>query len=200
MAYIRLPLGIRVALEYQVYGKVVVNVYHVTTSDPITTIKLFDIADVFENWFNISQKSAVAADISLVAITALNLDEDNGEKITSVISPAIPGTRAGTAVSNNVALVASLKTAKTGRSFRGRSYIAGLSEADVNGNGVDTVFAAGIVTAYTQLMTDLFASPATLVVASFQSGGVPRIVGEATFVDSVSVNLRVDTQRRRLPS
>lgn len=200
MAFIRLPGGFRIALEYQIFGKIVVNVYHGTTTDPITSIKLFSIADLFEAWFDTSLASAVSADIKLAQITVLNLDEENGEKVTNVLVPANPGTRAGAAMPNNVALVASFATAKTGRSFRGRSYIAGLSEDDVGGVGVDTVFAAGIVTAFLALITDMAVDDEQLVVASFQSGGVPREVGVATPVDSVSCNLRVDTQRRRLPS
>ena len=200
MAFIRLPLGFRVALEYQIFGKIVVNIYHGTTTDPITTIKLFSIADLFEAWFNTSLASAVSADIKLATITVLNLDVENGEKVTNVLVPASPGTRVGEALPNNVALVASFATAKTGRSFRGRSYLAGLSEADVAGVGVDTVFAAGIVTAFLALITDMAVANEELVVASFQSLGVPRIEGVATPVDSVSCNLRVDTQRRRLPS
>lgn len=200
MPYIRLPFGIKVALEYQVYGKIVVNVYHVTTTDPITSIKLLDIAEVFEAWFASSMASAVTANISLATVTALNLDVENGEKVTLAVTPIIPGTRAGDAVSNNVALVASFATDKTGRSFRGRSYVAGLSELDVNSNGVDSVFATGITIAYMTLITDLLVENASLVVASFQSDNAPRAEGIATAIEAVSTNLRVDTQRRRLPS
>lgn len=200
MAYIRLPFGFRVALEYQIFGKVVVNIYHGTTTDPITTIKLFSIADLYEAWFNTSLASAVTADLKLASITVLNLDIPNGEKVTNVLVPISPGTRVGEALPSNVALVASFATAKTGRSFRGRSYLAGLSENDVSGVGVDTVFAAGIVTAFLAMITDLAVIDCELVVASYQSLGVPRAEGIATPVDSVSCNQRVDTQRRRLPS
>lgn len=199
MAYIRLPLGVRVAMEYEVFGKIVVNVYHITTSDPIVTVKLLDIVDVFESWFGLTMAPAISDDVSLIQITALNLDVPNGEKVTVPVSPAIPGDVALPAVSNNVALVCTFQTAKTGRSFRGRAYIAGLTEDGVTANNVTPASAAFFIAAYVQLLSDLDADSDTLVVASFQSAGVPRAEGVSTRIESISVNTRVDTQRRRLP-
>ncbi|MCK5318570.1 MAG: hypothetical protein KAJ55_11670 [Anaerolineales bacterium] len=199
MAYIRLPLGVRIAVEYEQFGKVIVNVYHVTTTDPILTAKLFDLADVFRDWWINTQRTGLSTDIALTSITALNLDVPNGQKVTRVVSPVSPGLAVGDAISNNVALVASLATSLTGRSFRGRSYMAGLREVDVTANNVSVGFAAGTVSNYIALTSNLIGANALLVVASFQSGGVPRAEGVATEVSSVSVNTRVDTQRRRLP-
>lgn len=200
MAYIRLPMGVRVAMEYEQFGKVVVNVYHVTSGSPITSIKLFDIADIFRDWWVSTQRSGLSTDIALAQVTALNLDVPNGEKVTRVVSPVSPGLAVGDAMSNNVALVASLATDQTGRSFRGRSYMAGLREADVTANNVSVAFAAGTVANYIQLIDDLFFAGDNLVIASFFSLGVPRVEGIATNVSSVSANTRVDTQRRRLPT
>lgn len=198
MAYIQLPLGIRVALEYRVFGKIVVNVYHVTTTDPIVTIKLLDIAEIFESWWDVDMKVAMSLDIALEQVTCLNLDVPNGEKLTLIVSPAIPGTNPDPAVPNNVAIVGSFSTAKTGRSFRGRTYQAGLPETVVTGNNIPIATAAFLVTNYATLVGLLFAANVDLVVASFQSLGVPRAVGVATVVETVEVNTRVDTQRRRL--
>lgn len=199
MAYIRLPLGIKVALEYEVFGKVIVNVYHVTTSDPILTVKLFDIADVFEAWWTNTLAAEFSDDIGLAAITAHNLDVPNGEKITLPVSPAILGGSPNPAVSNNVALVASLRTALTGRSFRGRAYHAGLAEQMVADNVIDAAKTARMVDAYVDLIDRLSTENLLLVVASFQTEGAPRATGLATPVSSIIVNARIDTQRRRLP-
>lgn len=200
MAYIRLPLGIRIALEYEVYGKIVVNVYHVTTPDPIVTVKLINIAEIFEIWWTNELGAAFSEDIALTSITALNLDEENGEKITLVVSPPVQGAVVSEAASNNIAIVASFATAKTGRSFRGRSYQAGIPLAGLTGNNITTLKAAAIVTAYSDLQALLNLANTEFVVASFQSGGVPRSVGVATEIDSIACNTRVDTQRRRLPA
>lgn len=200
MAFIRLPLGIRVAVEYEVFGKIVVNVYHVTTTDPIVTLKLFDIAEIFEAWWLTDMSPGFSNEIALTTVTALNLNEANGEKITLVVAPPIPGGAVELAVSNNVAIVASFATPKTGRSFRGRAYQAGLPRDAITENKITTVKAAAIVTDYLALQALLAFANTDFVVASFQSGGVPRSEGIATEIESISVNTRVDTQRRRLPA
>lgn len=199
MAYIRLPLGIRVAVEYEVFGKIVVNIYHVTTTDPIITLKLLDIAEVFEAWWDANLSDEFSQDIALTTVTALNLNEENGEKLTLVVSPPIAGTVLSDAVPNNVAIVTSFATAKTGRSFRGRSYQAGLTESSRTGNVIGITRATAIIAAYGDLVTLLDVQNAELVVASFQTLGAPRELGVATPVESISVDLRLDTQRRRLP-
>lgn len=199
MPYIELPLGVKVAMEYEQFGKVVVNVYHITTTDPIITVKLFDIADVFRDWWINTGSVGLSESIALHAVTAHDLSVPNGEKVTRVVSPAVPGGAAGEAASNNVALVVSFATAQTGRSFRGRAYLAGIRDADIAGNNVTEPLAAGIVSYFVELLIDLITKDCRLVVASFANGGVPREVGVATAVESIAVNTRVDTQRRRLP-
>lgn len=200
MAFIRLPLGIKVAVEYEVFGKIVVNVYHVTTTDPIITIKLLDIAEIFEAWWDNALKDNFSADIALTQITATSLDEANGPQSVLAVTPPIAGGSVGDAVSNNVALVITLNTAKTGRSFRGRTYHAGLLRGQLTGNAVADATVAAIILDYIELDALLFAAASELVVASFQAGGVAREEGVATIVESFSGDTRVDTQRRRLPA
>lgn len=199
MAYIRLPLGVKVSLEYTLGGKVVVNIYHVTTTDPIVTVKLEDIAQVFIDWAISKLLTRLSQNIVLFAATAQNLDVENGEKITIAVVPPEPGTVLQQAVSNNVALVVSMRTDLTGRSFQGRSYIAGLGDEDVAGNYIDVARATQFITDFVQLDANLAVEDTSLVIASFQHAGVPREEGVATRVTSYLVNTRVDTQRRRLP-
>lgn len=199
MAYIRLPLGIRVAVEFDLNGKVVVNIYHVTTADPITTVKLEAIAQVFIDWWTTIQLDNVSDEVALIGVTAMNLDVPNGEKIELPVVPAVYGTVVGGSVPNNVALVIGLRTAQTGRSFQGRTYIAGLGDQEVTQNTISTARLGTFIIAFATLDVDLLAINSQLVVASFVSGGVPRAEGIATQVDAISGNTRVDTQRRRLP-
>ena len=200
MPYVRLPSGIKVVLEYEVFGKLVVNVYHVTTPDPIITLKLLDIAQVFKAWWDGSMSLAMSNSIELVKVTALNLDVPNGEKLELAVVPALPGQVLVPAVSNNVAIVVSFATAKTGRSFRGRAFQAGMPDDQVTGNDIDTATATFFVTSYSELISDLGIQSTDLVIASFFTEGAPRAEGVPTPVESVSVNTRVDTQRRRLPA
>lgn len=199
MAYIRLPLGIKVALEYNWNGKAVVNIYHVTTADPITSIKLDAIADIFISWFTVNLALRLSDEIELTGVTAMNLDVPNGEKVEVAVTPPEAGQVASESVSNNVASVVTLGTLKTGRSFRGRTYVPGIAEVYVSSNDLDATLLAAIISDYVILDGLLFAADTELVVASFQTAGAPRAEGVATEVSSITANARVDTQRRRLP-
>lgn len=199
MAFIRLPLGVKVALEFTLHGEPIVNVYHVTTSDPIVSVKLQTIAQVFVNWWTTVQSPAFTSDVVLEQVTALNLDVINGEKHVEIVQPAVPGGIATDALPGNCALVVSMRTSKTGRSFMGRSYLGGLADAGIDGNRIDILDAAVIGNNFLALDAALLAVNAEMVVASFQSLGAPRAEGVATRLNAYGVNTRIDTQRRRLP-
>lgn len=199
MASILLPAGIRVSLEFDIQGKVVVNVYHVTTTDPIITVKLLQIAQMFADWWTADLATRFSHDIALFQVVAQDLSIANGEKQTLTLAPAEQGVITAPALPNNVAYVVSHKTAKTGRSFMGRSYLCGIDDAGVVDNEITVGKAANIVSDFNELVTGLNTIATELVVASFVSGGAPRAVGVATPIDTIAMNRRVDTQRRRLP-
>ena len=199
MAFIRLPLGIRVAMEFDLDGEPVFNIYHITTSDPITTVKLTSIAQLFIDWWSSDLKARISDEMSLISVTAHNYNEANGEKIYLPVSPAVPGGSASPSLPNNCALVVSHKTALTGRSYQGRTYLAGISESQVTRSYIDSAAAGLMVGVFLALDTDLTTANSALVVASFVSNQAPRAVGVATPVDSFGVSLRMDSQRRRLP-
>lgn len=200
MAFIRLPGGVKVALEFTVGGKVVVNIYHVTTTDPIVTLQLLDLAQVFKAWWEIQIAPNITDRVELFQVTALNLNEENGEKVTLAVIPTVPGTIVSDVVPNNVAAVVTLNTARTGRSYQGRTYLAGLAENEVVINTILGYRVVAILLGMQGLVPLLDAQNSTLVVASFQHNLAPRAEGVATPVDSFSMNDRVDTQRRRLPA
>ncbi len=199
MAYIKLPLGIKVALEFDLAGKVVVNIYHVTTTDPITSVKLTTIAQAFLDWWVASMAASFSQDVSVIGASCLNLDVENGEKIYVPETPPVPGLIAASALSNNVACVVTLDTDKTGRSFQGRTYLAGIGEHEVQGNTIDTTRVTALLVGMIQLDADLAVLNTSMVVASFVTAGAPRAEGVPTRITAYSMNNRVDTQRRRLP-
>lgn len=199
MAFIRLPLGIRVAVEFEIGGKAVVNIYHVTTTDPIVQVKLETIAQIFAVWWTTNMTASLSHEVALTGVTALSLDVPNGPQAFEPVAPPVPGTSEVDCVPANVAMVVSLKTAQTGRSFQGRSYIAGLIETEVFVNEIFDVRVAAILAAFATLDAALAADNDQLVVASFVTDHAPRIEGIGTPVTSFAADTRVDTQRRRLP-
>lgn len=100
---------------------------------------------------------------------------------------------------NNVSFAIKFGTGLAGRSYRGRFYHIGFSEAMVADNVIITGNANQIRDAFPTLAGDLGAVGLEHVVVSKQLNGVPRTVGVATKITTYSyTDLRVDTQRKRL--
>jgi len=97
----------------------------------------------------------------------------------------------------NVAMTVTLQTAHIGKSRRGRTYVVGVPEGE-GGTAVwqDSVVAA-IQASFYNLQNALIDVSDSLVVASFQSDGVPRTTALVTPVESIRANNRIHTQRRR---
>jgi hypothetical protein len=78
-----------------------------------------------------------------------------------------------------------------------------MGEAEVSGNFVDGTYAANVIDAYNYIVDNVtgVGQGFETAVVSYQSNGVARTSGLVTIVTGiVSVDLRVDTQRRRLPT
>ena len=175
------------------------NIYHVTTTDPIVTVKLLQVAQMFADWWTADLSLRFSHDIALGTVIAKDISIANGEQQAITLTPPEQGFITSPALPNNVAYVVSHKTAKTGRSFMGRTYLCGIDEAAITDNDLSVSKIANIVGDFNSLVTGLNTIASELVVASFISGGVPRATGVATPIDTIAMNVRVDTQRRRLP-
>lgn len=106
----------------------------------------------------------------------------------------------------NVTMSVSFRTALRGRSFRGRNYVAGLTEDQVAGNIFISTLSASWKAAYEAIAAAIASTGWTWVVVSRFSGvdavtkePIPRAAGVTTPVLSVIVvDDFVDSQRRRL--
>lgn len=102
-------------------------------------------------------------------------------------------------VANNAALVVSHHTALRGRSYRGRTYLAGIPTGQLaNSATVTTEYQGYTLAAWTNYIDGLEALGGNFVIASRQLNGVRRTTGVATPVTGYSIDLRLDSQRRRL--
>jgi hypothetical protein len=104
----------------------------------------------------------------------------------------------GTAAAANAALVASLRTNFTGRSFRGRFYLGGLGQGILqDAQNATTVFATDFANTFANFIAGLNTINKTLVVVSNYANKVLRITALATEVISIIVDTKLDSQRRR---
>lgn len=201
MAFIPATNTVRVAVEMNQKGHVTVNVYHVLSPAPIASADLTTIAGVFASWLTNHLLPLIS---STVSVTNLNLRDLTTSSSLILDSPMTTGNVGGTGgdpLPNSNALVASWRTGFSGRSFRGRTYIPGLTVINLVGAGGNTVVTAdatAFATAMSVLQTAVNTAGYDLVVASFRHAGAPRTSAVLTQPDAVIVNTHVDNQRRRL--
>jgi len=200
MPFIPAPNSVRVTLEFTLEGEIVVNVYYVSIAAPIATANLTQIAEIFRDSWITAFSPFLSQDLILERVTSLDVSVDGGTQV--VLTALLPETGgiAASAAPNNIALCVTKHTLFTGRSNRGRAYIAGIAASSITDNEVSSTVQAGLIAAHESLRTDLFDVPCNIAVVSYFTAGAPRATAQVRGIASFSANNRVDTQRRRLPN
>lgn len=199
MAFIPATNIVRVAVEWLLDGQILANVFHVDANEAVDAAVTNAILDVFEDWLTATLVPNLSEDIQATGLSGRDLTTITGGLVERPFGTPLEGENLAGALPNNVALCITLLTDLAGRSFRGRSYMPGLSEAQVVLSEIDPAWVTGFGTAYIGLVDDLSTAGYELVVTSFQAGGVPRVSAVSTPVVAVGVNSVTDSQRRRLP-
>lgn len=156
--------------------------------------------------FNTSGLQADMADTTvLLGVGIRNLRVANEVEYSNLTTPAT-GTAVGQALPNQLAAVATLRTAKAGKSYRGRVYISGGDEAQ---NGANGTIAAGFNTDLLAFLngvkTDMGTEGITMAVLSHKRyanlappADIETWAGAVTDVVSIETrDTQWDTQRRR---
>jgi len=199
MAFVPAANTLRVTLEFTYQGHVVVNVFYLRKSSPIVAVDLTNVAASLKAWWNTYIKVIVPQAVIFTNVTLRDMTTETGQQLDSDVNPPNVGAVVGQALPNNVTLVTGFRTGLTGRSTRGRVYNVGILEADTDLNNVTLGVAVAWATAWVNLNPAVVALNFVHVIASFITGGVPRVGALTTPVISYVANVRVDTQRRRLP-
>jgi hypothetical protein len=199
MAFIPLPNGFKVELEFTLNGQAVINVYHTTSAVPVNSTNLTALANIFISWWQNSQRQNFSNQMTLVRVLATDIRVDNGLTATVPVTVNGSGTIATAPSPNNIAVVMSWRTGFSGRSFRGRTFYAGIANTEVSDNLISTTLAANLLADATTLLNDLIAGGHNLVVFSQYADGAPRVTGVGTPINQAIIDNRIDTQRRRLP-
>lgn len=202
MAFIRIPFSIEVTVVFTIGGKEITNRHYVYKTDetPISAADCVNVSnEVYDAYDQYWMLSAVD-DMNMVEVNSRSVNEEEGSFGAATATLPVTGAEVTEALPANVALVATLGTSFSGRSGRGRTYLAGLAEGDVSGN---TVVPALATAANATLMAiDENVSPLGFRhrLATKYHNGVLRDPVLTRNINSYITNVRVDTQRRRLPS
>lgn len=198
MVFQPVPRGIKIELNAVQNTVPIVNVLHVQMATAVTPTMLEDIAAATAVWYDELLREQLHSSYVLENITTTDISVENGQQyiLTTIANPA--GAVSGAAAAANAAACISWRTAYTGRSFRGRTYIGGLPQvylSTAQSLSVSAQEAFGVVAA--GLIDTLEAIGATLVVVSRIAAGVQRVTALATQIISIIVDQKVDSQRRR---
>jgi hypothetical protein len=159
-------------------------------------------------WYSAELYDYLSQNLALVGIQIRDLTTQAGifyEESESGLNGAV----IGDAMPGNVALAIKAVTGLTGRSYRGRTYLAGFTDAQVNGNEVYDGVRASIIATFNNWRTSILALGYAPVVVSKYTGytvdpvrvkkiPTPRAAGIATPIVVYSANVQLDSQRRRL--
>lgn len=199
MPFQRVPLTVQVDVIFELYAQLIENVYFVQVPGGIDAAVLVDTANEMGSWVEEHFLGPLSTQITFVRLEVKNLDIDAGG--VAVYTPA-PNTHGGTSSDSepgNVAFCVSLRTAQTGRSYRGRKFIAGLPQNGRVGNQMDPTWISGALAAMNELLAFLVSLDKVLVVVSRIQDGLELIEAIATPVIAISATDRnIDSQRRRL--
>lgn len=200
MAFQPVPSGVGVAVNQTLFGQPVTNVFAVQATNPGDGFTLAAIANAVKARWISDVLPVLSIDLALVSVTATDISTDGGQQSVQVATGTPTGGANSPSLPGSQAIVITHRTARIGRSYRGRTYLAGLPEQWVSGNNHDATRTGLLADALNALRTDLETLSLPLCVLSRYTAKVKRASGVLTpVVVSVARDTRVDSQRRRLP-
>jgi hypothetical protein len=201
MAFIPVLDTALVVIHQRLDGQLVENTLgFLHFSGPPGVVDLADLATGVGDYWGVNMLPLLSTSLTMEFVSARDLSFQEAMQAESISGQGAGGV-GGAVLPNNVAACIAFHTALTGRSNHGRNYIAGIPEASVVGNTINTDLLVGLSTAY-----DGMKGPGTLasgwtwvIISRFHNGaarpeGITNEVTSAFFTDGV-----VDSQRRRLP-
>jgi len=185
------PTAYKVEVKGLLFSIPIENVWYCQGPDPFDATAAATIAADFQvGYADICL--ALSQDVSYNEIEVTNLGGVATGSYTLSIIPAQLGDIAQDSLPGASAICISLRSALTGRRFRGRKYFSGLGEGDVTGNFLDATRVNSLVSSINTL------------IATLAGDGVPMSIFSPTGLTLVPVTAaaafdgKVDSQRGRM--
>lgn len=229
-AYLRFWTYRTGAIEYYrlvtgLYGEEIMPVYSVSVPDTVQAISqgriggrftetswcfqrigghytvpdLQTLADELHDYWRSYFRPHLSRDFELNQVFCIGLDPFGHAFAVSHRDPFVGAASEG-AMPNNVGFRLDHNTGIAGQAYRGWNTMPGIPRSRVIGNQVTQAYADGVQGALSGILTLANGLGWNWVVASTVEAGVPRVVGLATPIISVTYkDLIVDSSRHRLP-
>lgn len=204
MPFIPVPNTARVCVKYRLHGQDVCNIMWFEKGSPFTGSDLTTLCTAINSWVVTEVMPHLSQDMKFTGTEARSMEELSAPGVELPVVPAEDGGVGFSALPGNVAVAIKFLTGLTGRSFRGRNYIAGWPEPHVAGNSLDSTHVPTWVGAFEALASYLVGLAANHVVVSLFSGvdssgnPIPRATGVTTPVTNYDLDTDVDSMRKRL--
>lgn len=200
MPFIPVPDVVQAELICTWSTQVIETVLHFQPDNPPDPGNMAELGAELVGWWSSDIRPVVPTTLTLTQVKLVDLSTETGLVLNYSTGLPLVGTGASPSLPNNVACVITKRTLLRGRSFRGRIYHPGLMENQVVDNTVSGTTVSGLLGIYGQLRTfSTTSADWNMVVVSRYSNNAPRATGVATFVNSLSCDGTIDSQRRRLP-
>jgi hypothetical protein len=211
MPFIPAERTFRCVVDMLVGSKHTINVFHVER-DPDFAIVDQDYADglaqdIWNNWRD-HIMPMLTTDTKLVSVDVRDMGNEEGVRslLAEAVQPA--GAKGGDRIVANAAVLVKILTSVPSKAGRGRMFIAGVSETDVD---KDSKLTATVLTAWNTAVNNFMdglidgsqppGSPNRgLAVASYYFHNAPRATARVTRATSITVDQLLASQRRRLRS
>lgn len=198
MSFIPTPQGVELRVIADQNGVPVVNIYNLKAGGAVTLADLIAAVNTFVTWYESIGRGYYHQTYVLQSVVATDISVANGIQYTTATFTTPAGAITSAAAAANAAVVISWRTPFVGRSFRGRTYVGGLANAELlNAQTVQTTTAAGMAADWGALMTAFQTAGLVLSVLSKYALKVARVAGLLTEITSIIVNTKLDSQRRR---
>jgi len=193
------PNTIQANVRYLLFGQLVENVYHIESPNGVDAQVLSDVLAQMASWASLSLHPLLSQSLVFTGVVVTNLSIEGGGQLAFEQVGGLPGGDVQVSEPGNVSYCISLRTARIGRAYRGRKYIAGMPIDKRTGNTVNAGWAGALVQSFQDLVAVLQTINCFLVVVSRTLDLVERLVPVTeTVVSITTTDLFIDSQRRRL--
>lgn len=177
-------------------GQVAENTLYFESTVGTSIAQMDDLATVLETWWLAEVRPLVSTGVQLDFIRITDLTNSTAPSKEYLVGEF--GTAEGNTLPGNVTAAISFKTALRGRSYRGRNYIIGMTEPQVENDSVQPTVVGGYEDAYEALALAIDGIDLVHVVASRTIDGVAMNPGVTTPISTYRMDDTTDSQRRRL--
>jgi len=199
MAFQAAPDMAEAVIHWIAYGQDIYNVLNFKYSAAYDQGEIDNLAFTVDAAVDSYWLPLVGTGVTYIETVAKGLANAADLTATSALGTA-NGSASGTQLANNLSYVVTLKTALTGRSYIGRTYMPPTVVANTsNPNEVTTTYADNCVDAIANTLDDLQGQGWTGVILSRITGGAPRATAVGTPITTIAArNVKLDHQNGRL--